>query len=104
MSIVALAFIYQVYTNFKKEQHKASKRNPKKPALTKGDQEVSTSVVTMTEGELARRRRQERQLAERSKQAAIAVQKLKIEQLEEAEAFDLRDAVIKAAILERPYK
>ncbi|SEM91882.1 hypothetical protein SAMN05216436_10953 [bacterium A37T11] len=133
MIVVAVAFFYKAYSNFKKEQQKVRTRNFKQPVKQASEtRQVSSSGKTMTnrevpkpkstaqkkvfspvyndfagaltEEELARKKRNERQQAERSKQAQINAHKLNEERLHEAETFDLRDAVIKAAILERPYR
>lgn len=132
--IAVIAFAYKAYSNFQKEQEKARKRNPRqqaaapesRPSETVYDKypepvlqtpvektdyqpqaltpEYGSFTGFLSEEELARKKRKEKQLAEKSRKSAIALDKLKNDALEETPAFDLRDAVIKAAILERPYR
>lgn len=120
--IAIVVFAFQAYANYQKEQDKARKRNPGVPPLPEDNARhikptsapvpssvPSTAVVEpkfehysgVLDPRESIRRKQERPLipqrlvvdAETDEQPAFG-----------AEDFDLRDAVIKSIILERPYK
>jgi len=121
--IAAVVFGFQIYANFKKEQEKARKRNPaerpspppptprsNKPVLQKTIEQSVKPVYEAYSGV-------QEEVDEHKKTQIIhkrhphAFRRLDAFELpdqsvnEHASAdFDLRDAVIKAAILERPYQ
>jgi len=120
--IAIVVFAFQAYANYQKEQDKARKRNPGLPPLPEDNARhvkptsapvpstvPPTAVIEpkfehysgVMDPRAATRGKQERALipqrlmvdAETDEQPAFDV-----------EGFDLRDAVIKSIILERPYK
>ncbi|HWV75088.1 MAG TPA: hypothetical protein VN040_25390 [Pseudosphingobacterium sp.] len=125
--IAALFFGFQIYSNFKKEQEKARKRDPsqrpvgeqppayeerkewarqlqQKEVLVNETPNVSkydefTGVVE--EVEEVRRAKEVHRSYKQSRPFEPYVQAVEENPYRD---FDLRDAVIKAAILERPYK
>jgi hypothetical protein len=126
--IAALFFGFQIYSNFKKEQEKARKRDPSQrptgeqptvyeerkdwarqlqqkevivsetPKVSKYDE--FTGVVEGVE-EVRRAKEVHRSYKQSSRPFEPYVQAVEENPYSD---FDLRDAVIKAAILERPYK
>ena len=125
--IAIVVFAFQAYANYQKEQDKARKRNPAQPPLeslpplpednAKHIQPVPlpapvTSSATRPEFErysgmvdpvrsTPTRRSHERPLIPQR----LAVEtETDVQPDMDAETFDLRDAVIKSIILDRPYK
>jgi len=124
--LIAGGVIYKIYTEYAKEQEKAAKRNLKKPVDNQQSappayqsapaQKPSRPIVpTVQHTKVARqklvqqeipeeviRARKARELDRRKKPIeALAVQNIEEEQDQKIN-FDLRKAVIQAAILERP--
>lgn len=125
--IAALFFAFQIYSNFKKEQEKARKRDPSQrpigeqppvyeerkdwarqlqqkeviisetPKVSKYD-EFSGVMEEVEEVSRAKVHRPHKQSSRPFEPYVQAVEENPYSD------FDLRDAVIKAAILERPYK
>ncbi|WP_437922289.1 hypothetical protein [Sphingobacterium sp. LRF_L2] len=113
--------IYKIYSEYKKEQEKARHRKPNipptppvttipppvmretmkaKPAIPVVKKQSNTKVDLYPE-EVARVREQKKTTKSQHKE----VPSLELEVLKEQEmAFDLRQAIIQSAILERPYK
>lgn len=116
--IAAVVFGFQIYTNFKKEQEKAKKRFAGKPLPVKTKPPVRQQPInTLDRGENTRydiERVEEVEEVKRTRAIHQAhmhqYQQLAPYQIAEKENdssmdihFDLRDAVIKSAILNRPY-
>lgn len=128
--IAAVIFGFQAYQNYQKEQEKARKRNPgQRPPQLPGEEERPAFDVPQTavplpapateymperyqeyagfidEDQLSR---QAKQRSRRNQQDLL--KRIEVTDQEEDErnsdegAFDLREAVIYATILERPYK
>lgn len=105
--------IYKIYNEFQKEQEAARKRKssmPKKPIPVPTGVETIASAPKLpvnpvpapsikqtvpTEVLIARKRREE--------QRAQVKRPMEVIELEEKPVFNLREAVIQSAILERPY-
>ncbi|GAA4788186.1 hypothetical protein GCM10023231_15460 [Olivibacter ginsenosidimutans] len=115
--IAALVFGFQVYSNFKKEQEKAKKRvqtPPKHKSIAKGPVSSPTQPVkekhpvyvqTIDVKDEAEEVKRARKIHQAHAHAFKRLDPFMLdEQQEENADFDLRDAVIKSIILERPYK
>lgn len=119
--IAIVVFAFQAYANYQKEQEKARKRNPGQPPLpednakhinpvpastpssattpaVKPDFEYYSGVVDSME---STRSKHPRSLIP---QRLVVDREADVQPALGAEEFDLRDAVIKSIILERPYK
>mgnify|MGYP003397734941 CR=1 FL=1 len=126
-SLVVLIFvasiIYKIYTSYKEEMDKAAKRNPKKvlvpappvvnPASTTSAKPAQIPYYSQ-EKEIRNpfqdipsevKRVQESKILQQSKRASVNQPKLSsVSNKVPRPSFDLRQAVIQAAILDRPYK
>ncbi|MGV3764027.1 hypothetical protein [Parapedobacter sp.] len=124
--VIAIAiFGFQAYANYQKEQDKARKRNPAQPPLPEdnakyiqhgpaGDSTPAAAPVTssaatseferysgmMDSSEFTRDEHQRPSIPQR----LVVDTDTDTQPVLLAEEFDLRDAVIKSIILERPYK
>ncbi len=119
--IAIVVFAFQAYANYQKEQDKARKRNPAQPPLPEDNAEhikpgpvpaaapVPSPTVNPQFGhysgvvdavEPTRSSRQRTLVPHRLEVDTGA----DVQPAFDAEEFDLRDAVIKSIILERPYK
>lgn len=126
--IAALFFGFQIYSNFKKEQEKARKRNPSQRPIEEVTKDYSDKKEWATQerkkevviNELPRvpkydefngvleeveevRRAKKIHSTHKHVYEPLEPYRESVEENSYAN-FDLRDAVIKAAILERPYK
>jgi len=122
--VAAVVFGFQIYANFKKEQEKARKRNPaerapsssppsvprpNKPVLQKRVEQPVKPIYEAYSGVLNEvdELKQTKAIHDRHQHAFRRLDAFEIpdESVNHHTAadFDLRDAVIKAAILERPY-
>ena len=119
--IAIVVFAFQAYANYQKEHDKARKRNPAQPPLPEdnakhikpvavpADTPVSSPTVSseyayysgvVNPVESTRSSRQRPLIPQR-----LAVDTgVDVQSAVDSEEFDLRDAVIKSIILERPYK
>jgi len=130
--IAAIVFGFQIYANFKKEQEKARKRNPSQKPVPKEvperERQIKKYGKTVTQREtvlnhpipkpayekytgMADEVEEVRRARAIHKPHQHAFKRLEAFALPDEEKeynahvdFDLRDAIIKAAILERPYK
>lgn len=126
--IAAIIFGFQAYQNYQKEQEKARKRNPgQRPPESQTDVQPAVErpapAIPVLEPELQQMPKRyqeyagfvdESQLYNPSKQRAARRQQDLLKPIEvsdhdddkatDDETFDLREAVIYATILERPYK
>ncbi len=117
--IAIVVFAFQAYANYQKEQEKARKRNPGQPPLPEDNAKYiesapvpapSASPAVTSEFErysgvvdpiASIRSTGKRPLIP---QRLVVDTAADVEPALDAEAFDLRDAVIKSIILDRPYK
>jgi hemolysin activation/secretion protein len=109
--IIIGSLAYQMYSNYKKEMDKAKQRAQQQKKVQhkqefvmpttpkKVEQRKSTFESIDVPEEVARIHEQKR--IDKNKSLNQEIPK---EELDNIPSFDLRDAVIKAAILERPYK
>lgn len=108
--------IYKIYSEFKKDQEKARHRNPSRPIKTTPP-DPSRRIVPPTSKpitvqlphineEITQRYTEKRFQTEGPKRKLQEIpKKVETEILAaEGHSFDLREAVIQSAILERPYK
>ncbi|SEK35092.1 hypothetical protein [Parapedobacter koreensis] len=121
--IAIVVFAFQAYANFQKEQEKARKRNFGQPPLpeenAKRPVDVSPKEMTVEQRPSTRHPAFENYSgaidADEVKRVRKARQQRTVQRLEVMEDtaagafgnerdFDLRDAIIKSAILERPYQ
>ena len=115
--IAIVVFAFQAYANYQKEQEKARKRKPGQPPLpednarhikpvpaqapsptVKPEFEDYTGAIDPAESP---RRVHQRPLIP---QRLVVDTEADVQPALDAEEFDLRDAVIKSIVLERPYK
>src|SRR5690606_20765028 len=130
--IAILVFAVQAYANYQKEQEKARKRNPGQPPIPPLPEENAERTLVNPEAELQRRpaahpRPQAQPVREayerysgfvntaetvrtkKIRKPSSSPSRIAVDAQEEpasstgGASFDLRDAVIKSAILERPY-
>lgn len=127
--IAITVFAFQVYANYQKEQDKARKRNPGPPPLPEDNADYVKDLAKHTQSVPSRthmpttsspavkpefehysgviepsgtkRRERQRPLIP---QRLVVDTEHDVQPALDATEFDLRDAVIKSIILERPYK
>ncbi|TDQ76655.1 hypothetical protein CLV99_3248 [Sphingobacterium yanglingense] len=119
------SIVYKIYSNYKEEMEKSAKRGPQRPPITKsqapgipGKPYQQSSVPPPIPSTTARTVQQEfvtkgniiqdiPEEVQRVKESRKKHGKGEVEPTKETNepiAFDLRQAVIQAAILERPYR
>lgn len=120
--IAIVIFAFQAYANFQKEQEKARKRNPGRPPLPEDNAYLPIPPAPVTipqpaasvprafdaysgvfDTEQAARMQRSGRNPVIPKRLALN-EELHAQTTANAEKFDLRDAVIKSIILERPYQ
>jgi len=119
--IAIVVFAFQAYANYQKEQEKARKRNPGQPPLPEANAKhidpipvpapaTAPSPAVRPEFEHYSGVVDPIEPARGAHQRPLIPQRLMVEKEPDmqpaldVERFDLRDAVIKSIILERPYK
>ncbi|MGO1244002.1 MAG: hypothetical protein ACTJHT_02025 [Sphingobacterium sp.] len=108
--------IYKIYSEYKKDQEKARHRNPSRPIKTTPPSppkrivpptlKPTTVQLPNVEEEITQKYTKKRFQTESPKRKLQEIPK-KVEpeiSADEAYSFDLRQAVIQSAILDRPYK
>jgi len=120
--IAIVVFAFQAYANYQKEQEKARKRNPGQPPLPEDNAKYINPVpapvppqgplptvkpefenysgVLDTDGSTHTRGTRGRPLIP---QRLVLNDEADVQPVVDVEEFDLRDAIIKSVILERPY-
>lgn len=116
--------IYKIYSEYQKEQEKARRRMPQVPPPTPpvtSEQRPQRTVVEPTMSipipvppkkmlrardmpEEVRKMREKRSAETNSNKKAIVKPVVDLEKTEGTTSFDLREAVIQSAILNRPYQ
>ncbi|MDR2284263.1 MAG: hypothetical protein LBE37_13685 [Sphingobacterium sp.] len=119
------SIVYKIYSNYKEEMEKSAKRGPQRPPIAKSQPPSipakpyqHTATPPPIPAVPARKVQQEfvtksniiqdiPEEVQRVKESRKKHSKIEVENTEETNkpiAFDLRQAVIQAAILERPYR
>lgn len=119
--IAIVVFAFQAYANYQKEQAKARQRNPAQPPLPEDNAERIKPVPVPAAAPVPSPTVNPQfghysgvvdavEPTRSSRQGTLVPQRLEVDAgadvqpAFDAEEFDLRDAVIKSIILERPYK